>query len=47
MKVTRYRPKNKKRAGTHGFFKRMSTATGRNTIKRRRRKGRRRLAVSV
>ncbi|MEK7501267.1 MAG: 50S ribosomal protein L34, partial [Patescibacteria group bacterium] len=25
MKVTKYRPKKKKRARTHGFFKRMST----------------------
>ncbi|MEK7077561.1 MAG: 50S ribosomal protein L34 [Patescibacteria group bacterium] len=47
MKITKYRPKNKKRNRTHGFFKRMSTPSGRNTLKRRRLKGRRRLNPSV
>ncbi|MEK9174783.1 MAG: 50S ribosomal protein L34 [Patescibacteria group bacterium] len=47
MKITKYRPKNKKRARTHGFLQRMSTRGGRNTIKRRIAKGRKRLAVSV
>ncbi|MEK7500890.1 MAG: 50S ribosomal protein L34, partial [Patescibacteria group bacterium] len=37
--------KKKKRARTHGFFKRMSTKAGRNTIKRRRHKGRKHLAL--
>ncbi|MBI2454076.1 MAG: 50S ribosomal protein L34 [Parcubacteria group bacterium] len=45
MKITKYRPKNKKRARTHGFLKRMSTRTGRNTLKRRRLKQRRRLTL--
>ncbi|PIU73559.1 50S ribosomal protein L34 [Candidatus Shapirobacteria bacterium CG06_land_8_20_14_3_00_40_12] len=41
-----YQPKKKKRARVHGFLKRMSTAKGRKTIKRRRRKGRKKLTVS-
>ncbi|MFY9493019.1 MAG: 50S ribosomal protein L34 [Minisyncoccia bacterium] len=47
MKITKYRPKNKKRARTHGFLNRMSDAAGRNTLKRRRLKGRYSLSVSV
>lgn len=40
-----WNPKKKKRARTHGFLRRMKTLTGRNVLKRRRQKGRTRLAV--
>lgn len=44
MSVT-YQPKKRKRSKTHGFLKRMKSPTGQNVIKRRRQKGRKKLAV--
>jgi large subunit ribosomal protein L34 len=42
-----FQPHRKSRKRTHGFRKRMSTKAGREVIKRRRRKGRRQLTVTV
>ena len=42
-----FQPHRKSRKRTHGFRKRMKTRSGREVIRRRRRKGRRQLTFTV
>ncbi len=44
MKMT-YQPKKRQRSKEHGFRKRMRTLSGRNIIRKRRQKGRKKLTA--
>ena len=45
-KKIKFKPNKRKRAKIHGFLSRNKTKYGKNTIKRRRQKGRYKLSVS-
>ncbi|MEK7568267.1 MAG: 50S ribosomal protein L34 [Patescibacteria group bacterium] len=45
MSKRTYQPKKKKRKRVHGFLKRSRTPGGRNVLKRRRRKGRKKITA--
>lgn len=47
MSKRTWQPKRVKRLRKHGFLKRMSSPGGRNVIKSRRAKGRKRLSVTT
>ncbi|MEX1099044.1 MAG: 50S ribosomal protein L34 [Bacteriovoracaceae bacterium] len=47
MSKRTWQPKKVKRLRKHGFLKRMASPGGKNVIKARRKKGRKRLSVST